>query len=241
MTAESNHRPYPCPKSPWVIEQSWDKLLFAHWPVPKDKILQQLPPQLQLDLYQGQAWVGITPFYLRGMRPRGFFSIPGISDFPEINVRTYVTYKNKPGIYFFSLDTTSLLAVMGARSLYHLPYFKASISWTYQNDTMDYRHCRHEDVAFRAFYGPVSTVFQAVKDSLEYWLVERYCLYTVDKNQHLYSADIHHGPWPLQQAAADITENSLIQYHLGPLSLNEPLYHYSHHQKTLIWPVRRLT
>src|SRR5947207_7616312 len=108
------HRPWPLPKGPWIMTQTWDNLLFAHWPISPDAMRQVVPPALELDTYDGKAWLGIVPFEITDFRPRSFPGIPGLSTFPEINVRTYVTLGGKPGVYFFSLDAANLPAVIGA-------------------------------------------------------------------------------------------------------------------------------
>lgn len=105
--------------------QCWRDLLFAHWPVPAESLRRLVPAGLTLQEFEGRAWVGVTPFLLTGLRPRALPAIPGLSRFPEINVRTYVTAQDRPGVFFFSLDAGSTLAVIAARALYSLPYFRA--------------------------------------------------------------------------------------------------------------------
>src|SRR5207302_9722360 len=120
---ETAHRPWPLPESPWIGMQVWHGLLFAHWPVSPDVMRPLVPPQLRLDTYDAQCWVGIVPFHMSGVRMRGIPPLPGLSAFPELNVRTYVSCKDKPGVYFFSLDAANVPAVWAARSFFHLPYF----------------------------------------------------------------------------------------------------------------------
>src|SRR5918911_1562788 len=121
--AEVAHRPWPVPRGPWVMAQRWSNLLFIHRPAAVDLVRRLVPRSLELDLFNGAAWVSVTPFYLSHLRPRGLPALPWISEFPELNVRTYVTLGGKPGVYFFSLDAGSPVAVAGARAVYHLPYF----------------------------------------------------------------------------------------------------------------------
>src|SRR5688500_15722341 len=122
------HRPWPVPPSPWIMTQTWSKLLFAHWPVPPEQIRPLLPPSVTLDTFDGQAWVGVVPFDIPNIRPRFLPPIPTMAHFLELNVRTYVTRDGKPGVWFFSLDAASRLAVEGARLAFHLPYFNAQMS-----------------------------------------------------------------------------------------------------------------
>src|SRR3954467_8766290 len=122
---ETAHRPWPMPASPWIMTQTWHDLLFAHWPVDARTLQAHLPAGLPLDRHDGQAWIGIVPFHITNLAPRGVPSVPFVSAFPELNVRTYVTLDGKPGGFFFSLDAGSAIAVAGARTLFHLPYFTA--------------------------------------------------------------------------------------------------------------------
>src|SRR3954462_5743825 len=119
---ETAHRPWPLPSGPWTLAQSWEDLLFAHWRVDAGQVRKLVPPGLELDEHDGSAWLGVTPFVLTGFRLRGTLPLPRVSAFPELNVRTYVTVDDRPGIWFFSLDTPSRLAVEGARRAYKLPY-----------------------------------------------------------------------------------------------------------------------
>src|SRR5918992_4461493 len=126
ILGRTEHRPYPLPDGTWALGMSWRDLLFMHWPVRADFLRPLVPPALKLDTFDGSAWVGVVPFRMTGVRPRFVPPVPGMSAFPELNVRTYVTpaaTKEKPGVWFFSLDATNPLAVRAARWTYHLPYF----------------------------------------------------------------------------------------------------------------------
>src|SRR4051812_2149883 len=125
VTREREHRPWRIPDRSWIMAQTWTNLLFAHWDVAPKAIADSMPHELPLDTYEGRAWIGITPFGVRNLRPRLAWPLPFLSAFPEINVRTYVNVDGKAGIYFFSLDAGSRLAVAAARRLYRLPYFVA--------------------------------------------------------------------------------------------------------------------
>ena len=119
------HRPWPLPDGPWVMGQTWADLLFCHWPVAPETIRPHVADALDLDLFDGDAWVSVTPFEVQGTRVRGTLPPPLLSRFPELNVRTYVTFGERPGIWFFSLDAANPFAVEGARRLYRLPYHRA--------------------------------------------------------------------------------------------------------------------
>jgi uncharacterized protein YqjF (DUF2071 family) len=206
-----------------------------HWRVDADSLRELLPAQLTLDLHAGDAWLGVTPFRVSGLRLRGLPPVPVLSSFPEVNVRTYVTYEGKPGIWFFSLDADSPWAVEAASRTYHLPYHHARITDERRGDRIDYRSDRTEatlDVSYR----PTGAPAVAEAGSLEYFLTERYCLYT-EHEGHLERAEIHHAPWPLQTADAELRENTM-----APVALDgDPLLHYSERQDVVIWSLERLS
>jgi uncharacterized protein len=209
------HRPWPLPRAPWIMAQRWSNLLFAHWPVPHDVLRPLVPAVLPLDLFQGgDAWVSITPFYLSRLRPRGLPAVRWISEFPELNVRTYVTLDGKPGVYFFSLDAGSALAVAGARAFYHLPYYEAAMTVHKARDGGIFYHSRRTQrgaaaADFNAHYRPTGVGAPAAAGSLDHWLVERYCLYAVERETRVYRAEIHHRPWTLQPAELRIELNTM--------------------------------
>jgi uncharacterized protein YqjF (DUF2071 family) len=243
MTAEQIlavqvHRPFPLPPSPWVLRQEWHNLLFAHWALAPEHVRAVLPKQLQLDTWTGNAYVGVVPFLLRNMAPRGVPSIPGISHFGEINVRTYVTYNGIPGVYFFSLDAANLSAVLGARFAYALPYFQAKFRVRMEGDHVHYESRRLQrplPAEFRGSYSPIGEVMEWVHpdESLDRFITERYCLYAVTK-RHVYRTNVHHLPWPLQPASAEIGVNSMAGT-LGVTLQGAPLLHYSRFMKVLTW------
>jgi uncharacterized protein len=239
------HRPFPLPSSPWVMTQIWNHLLFAHWPIAPEVLRPLLPPALPLDLFDGQSWVGITPFYMTHVCPRGLPPLPYLSQSAEINVRTYVLVENIPGIYFFSLDANNPLAAWLARMIFHLPYFVACMRIQRKGGSFHYYSQRIHSYApsgvFSATYRPISSVYQAQRGTLEYWLIERYCLYTVVERNKVFRATIHHKPWPLQQADAEIMYNSLASADGLHLPATPPLLHYAQKQEVLVWPLHRVS
>jgi len=244
ILAHQAHRPWPLPKQPWVLAQSWNQLLFAHWPVSVDVLRPLIPEQLPIDTFEGQAWVGVVPFYLSNFRARYLPSIPGTSAFCELNVRTYVTYDGKPGVWFFSLDAENALAVFVARLAYHLPYYNARMSLKQEGDTIVYEsHRTHRNAPageFSATYRPVSPVFRSTPGTLVHWLTERYCLYAADARGRLYRGDIHHMPWPLQDAQADIRVNTMALVAGIHLPDTAPLLHYAERIDMLTWYLARV-
>jgi uncharacterized protein YqjF (DUF2071 family) len=232
---ETEHRPWPVPSSSWVMGQTWDDLLFAHWRVDADTLRRHVPDELELEQHSGSAWIGVTPFFVTGLRARGLLPLPRVSSFRELNVRTYVTHGGKPGIWFFSLDASSQVAVEAARRFYRLPYFRAEIDVERRDGRIAYECARHEGKAFSATYAPVGDVSPAAAGSLEHFLTERYCLYARE-GARLYRADIHHRPWPLQRAEATIDLNSMPPDGI-PLD-GEPVLHFSRRQDVVIWPLQ---
>src|SRR5438067_301567 len=136
LNMQLDHRPWPVPPGPWIMHMTWNNLLFAHWPVHIEQLRPHVPLQLPIDTYDGQAWLAIVPFTMTNVRPRFIPPLPYFSAFPELNVRTYITMENKPGIWFFSLEAARLLAVIGAKMTYHLPYYHAAMSARIQNNTV---------------------------------------------------------------------------------------------------------
>ena len=243
----TEHRPWPLPRGPWVMAQTWYDLLFAHWPVPLEHLRALVPPVLPVDTFDGQAWVGVVPFGMRGVRPRGVPPIPGFSAFPELNVRTYVTLEDKPGVFFFSLDAANPVAVVAARALYSLPYFWARMSLRRAGaagEWVDYASRRllprQGSAWFRGRYRPTGEAFHPERGSLEDFLTERYCLYTVDRRGRAYRADIHHPPWPLQAAEAEFRVNTMARAHGVALPETPPLLHFAPLQQMVAWPIRRV-
>ncbi|MCI3920968.1 DUF2071 domain-containing protein [Paenibacillus sp. TRM 82003] len=242
LSKQTEHRPWPLPSGPWVMKQSWNRLLFAHWEVAADRLRPLVPPQLELDTYDGKAWVAVVPFDMSGIRLRGLPPIPGTVAFPECNVRTYVTVQGKPGVYFFSLEAANALAVALARRFFHLPYFRADMRMAEAGGSIRYDSRRTHGGApaavFEGSYGPTSETYRAEAGSLEAWLTERYCLYTVHEGT-VYRGDIHHEPWPLQRAEAELRANTLAAASGIELPNTAPLLHYASTLDVLIWPLAR--
>ncbi len=159
------HRPYTVPSGSWALFMSWHDLLFMHWPIPEEALRSLIPPALHLDTFDGSAWLGITPFRMSGTRPRSLPSVPPLSNFPELNVRTYVTAEDKPGIWFFSLDARNPVAVRLARATFSLPYFDAEMFCHVVGDEVRYRSVRtHRGASpteFAARYRPVGGPFNS--------------------------------------------------------------------------------
>jgi uncharacterized protein YqjF (DUF2071 family) len=232
----TDHRPWGLPPGPWIMMQTWSDLLFAHWPVSVDALRPLVPEPLVIDTFERSGWLGITPFDLR-LRPRG---LPNLFHFPELNCRTYVVYRGKPGIFFFSLDAGSRLAVWGARMFFLLPYFYAKMKIQRRGEMLTYSsHRIDQSASFGAQYRPEGPVRLADRGTLEHWLTERYCLYTYSQSHsQLFRGEIHHLPWPLQRATCELGENTIPARHGISLPNAAPLFHFAAQLEVLIWPLR---
>jgi uncharacterized protein YqjF (DUF2071 family) len=237
---ELEHRPWPLPDGPWLQGQTWCDLLFAHWRVPVERLRRVVPPRLPLHLYDDEsAWLGITPFVVKGLRLRGTPPLPWVSHFPELNVRTYVEIDGKPGIYFFSLDAGRRAAAIAARRTYRLPYHHARMKVNKVGARIAYESERIDSsgppASFRASYGPVGP---RTDDRLARWLAERYRAYIVDEQQRPLRIDIHHPPWLLEPAEGKLEAQGMAGQ-IGIELEGDPLLHFSARQDTLIWPLKR--
>lgn len=235
--AETEHRPWPLPEGAWVLAQTCGDLLFAHWRVDGDAVRRHVPDRLEVQEHDGSVWLGVTPFVMKDVRARGTFPLPVVSSFRELNVRTYVTDGEKPGIWFFSLDASSQLAVAVARRFYKLPYFRADMTFERRRGRVFYECVRDEKSAFSASYAPTGSIFEARPGSLEHFLIERYCLYAADRGT-LCRAEIHHPPWSLQPAEATIDLNTMPPHDIDVAG--DALFHYSARQDVAVWPLQLL-
>ncbi len=241
----TEHRPYPLPKGAWVLRMRWLDLLFMHWPVPETSLRSLVPPALKLDTFDGSAWLGITPFRMERTHPRFLPAVPWLSSFPELNVRTYVTVEGKPGIWFFSLDAGNPIAVRLARATFSLPYFDAEMSSRASGGEVRYRSVRTHKGApparFAASYRSTGEPFRSRPGTLEYFLTERYCLYSADvRGRRVWRGDIHHLPWPLQEAESELEEFQMTAQIGVTLPDAKPLLHYARCLDVVAWPPRRI-
>lgn len=227
-----------------MLFMSWRDLLFMHWPVAESTLRPLIPSALRLDTFDGSAWLGITPFSMNGTRPRFLPSVPPLSNFPELNVRTYVTAEGRPGIWFFSLDARNPVAVRLARAGFRLPYFDARMSCDVADDEVRYEsvrtHRKAKEARFAGRYRPVGDRFHSRPGTLEHFLTERYCLYAVDGRGNVFRGDIHHHPWPLRRAELEVESLAMTEQIGVALPHSEPLLHFSKRLDTLAWPPRRI-
>lgn len=219
----------------------WHDLLFMHWPVPAALLRAQLPAGLELDTFEGEAWIGVVPFRMSGIRHRFSPPLPWLSAFPELNVRTYVTSRGRRGVWFFSLDAANPVAVRAARWLFHLPYFDARMTCVRDGEGVKYSSMRtHRGApacAFEADYRPTGPPRQAAPGTLDDFLTNRLSLYAADRRGRVYRGDIEHAPWPLQAAEAEVRVNSMTAPVGIRLPPRPPLLHFARILDVWAWRI----
>ncbi len=238
-----DHRPWPVPDRRWTWRQRWCDLLFAHWPIPVAELRHLVPAGLRVQEFGGSSWIGVVPFRMEGVARRPFPTVPGLSAFPEINLRIYVERDGKPGVWFLSLEATNPLAVWAGRQWFHLPYQRARIAFTGDAAGFNIVSERREPgpaVHIEATYRPVSEPALAQPGSLEAFLVERYCLYASSPDGRLFRTEVHHGPWPLQKAEGTIVATQLLRPHGLACNGAAPVLHYSRGVDVVAWAPERL-
>jgi uncharacterized protein YqjF (DUF2071 family) len=225
------------------MSMRWHDLAFLHWPVEAAALRPFIWPLLELDTFEGQAWLGVTPFRMTRVRPRWLPPAPALSAFPELNVRTYVTEGGKPGVWFLSLDAGNPVAVWLARWTFHLPYYRARMSCIADDGGVTYKSLRTHrgahPASFVGRYEPAGDVYRSRRGTLEYWLTERYCLYTVARGI-LYRGEIHHAPWPLQAASVEIEANTMAEATGLRLPRDPPHTHFARELDVVAWMLERV-
>ena len=221
------------------MRMRWVDLLFAHWPMPVETLRPLVPPGLELDTFDGQAWLGIVPFRMEDVAPRFLPALPALGAFPELNVRTYVRRGKRRGVWFLSLDAASRFAVEGARAAFHLPYFRARMSSETEAGWVDYRSERVDGrgpvARFEGRYRPIGPVEPAAPGSLAAFLTDRRGLYAVDAAGALSWTAIRHDPWPLQPAEAEIRVETMAAAHGIELPAVPPLLHFAKRLDVVAW------
>lgn len=239
-----DHRPWALPSARWQWRQSWHDLLFAHWPVPAAALRPFVPQTVTIQEFDGTSWVGLVPFRMAGVMRRPFPDLPWISAFAEMNLRLYVEVGGKPGVWFISLDAANPLAVWAARRFFHLPYFNAAMTLAAEAQRIRYASVRAGSgprVAFKGTYWPTGPVLETRRGTIEHFLTERYCLYTQHRDGALLRAEVHHFPWPLQTAEAEIEENTIAVAQGIAIDGPPALLHFSRQLDVVVWPVEVVT
>ncbi|MGH9943856.1 MAG: YqjF family protein [Pyrinomonadaceae bacterium] len=227
-----------------LMRQWWGKLLFMHWRVPAEELRPLIPSRLEIDTFDGSAWIGVVPFTMWGVRQSWLPAVPRLSAFHELNVRTYVHLDGVPGVWFCSLDAANPLAVWGARRFYHLPYFNARMSLDQRGQTITYRsertHRGAPSASFAATWEIGDPLGQTQPDALDFFLTERYCLYAAAPDGRLYRCRIFHEPWPLRAASLTDFRATMIEAQGLQAPADGPLLHYAEALKVDVWPLARV-
>ena len=248
------HRPWLPPDAQWLFSQSWNDVLFAHFAVEPSVLRPLVPDMLTLELHDGAAWLTILPFCTSHLRPSGVPPLPKLSFFPQVNLRTCVTRDGKAGIFNFSVDAASLSAVWFARVFFRVPYWHAAIDVS--GATNRARKSGEDAIRFRSrrlhgpaalsgpatldvAYAPASAAEKAKPGSLDAFLTERYCVYSFHRGK-LYRTELHHQPWPLQQASVELRSNTLAETLGLSLPAMPDLCHFSRCNKLLTWAPERV-
>lgn len=220
-------------RKPWILTQTWQDVLFLHWPVPPAMLEQHIPIDLKVDLFEQNAWLSIVLFKVNGQRIRLLPAFPGTDSYVQLNIRTYVTYRGKQGIYFFNLDVTNRFVAQLA-SMGGLKYRYAKMALQLKDNSYFFTsHSNKFKERARISYKPLSS--ETPSSSFDKWLVERYCSWTKSKNV-LLRIDIHHLPWQLQKAQINIESNTLAPFTNEMLQRTQPIVHYAKCKKTNIFP-----
>jgi uncharacterized protein len=225
------------PEGSPVMHQTWENLLFLHWSMDPRVMRPHIPDALELDLFEDRAWVGVTPFAVTGLHLPSLPAIPGFDSFLELNVRTYVHYRGMPGVWFFSLDASKTIPAMAARFLYGLPYFKAEMEFLANGAAFSFssRRLDRSGARFEARWRMGELLRDADAESLAFFLVERYCLFT-GSTERLSKTRIYHHPWILEEGLLESHHSSMISAAGLPDPVAAPLVHFSRSLNVEVWP-----
>ena len=203
-----------------------------------------IPAELEIETFEGKAWLGVVPFRMSGVRLHWTPAVPWLSAFPELNVRTYVSAQGKSGVWFFSLDAANLVAVAAARLFFHLPYFRARMACRDVDGWIQYQsertHSGASPAVFEARYRRAGEAFEPPRGTLAHFLTERYCLYSAGSGGRVYRGEIHHPPWLLQPAEAQFARNSMVEAAGLTIPGEPPLLHFALRQNMVAWAPRRI-
>lgn len=207
-----------------------------HWRIDEEKLRPLIPERLKIDTFNGEAWIGVIPFTMWNVRPSFTPPVPWLSEFHELNVRTYVHYEGVPGVWFFSLDANSSVAVFGARTVFNLPYFNAEINLEQDGNRIDYSLTRTDKppAEFNATWTIGEKLGQSDPDSLDFFLTERYCLYA-RRAERINRLRIHHRPWVLFEAETQSYNSTMIESHGLPAPVDKPFLHYAEEIEVDFW------
>ena len=228
--------------SPWIMYQAWRSLLFLHWPIAPEKLRPLVPPELELDLYDGMAWVTLVPMYMDQLHLRFLPPIPGTSHFPELNLRTYVTHKGSSGVFFFSIDAGAPFGAWVARTFFHLPYVGATMTWQTQGTAIDFGCQRSAHAGLPAAqcqirYTPKGPLQPSQPGSLTAFLAERYASFSVGMFGLVFQGNLYHTPWQMQDADVVISQNTMLTAMGIDVGDTQPIAHFSPGTDSYMYPI----
>lgn len=233
ILSSTSHREYTYPDKSWTYYQEWNRAVFLHWEISLEILKELVPKELTIDTINGKAYISIVPFTMENIRPKYLPSIGFISNFHEINVRTYVVQNGKKGVYFLNIEAEKLISVLVSKHLSGLPYEKAKIIRN-QNTFQSNNSAKNFNLTID--YSIESSIIN--KTELDSWLTERYCLYLKEKKQ-IFRYDIHHKEWPLNHIKINLLN---LNYNIGNLELTNENYiaHYSKGIEVIAWDKVRI-
>ena len=238
IISQTGHRLRPLPKMPWLMALNEEHVLFMHWPLPVEQLRPLVPPKMEIDTYNGQAWLSLIPFRMGNLHLRDLPPVPGTSTVIQVGLRTYIHVNHEPAIYYLTLYADNLLYMWIARHLFQLPYHKAQMKFN-QNDAGFHFEC-HDPASGAEFVGsyrPFGHSSPAKPGSLEYFLLERYTLFAQSPEGGLYRGEVHHLPWPVQSVEVKIERNTIPNTVGITLPQTDPLLHFSPGVHDIAWPV----
>ena len=237
-------RSIPVPDRSWASYQSWDNLLTCHWPVDVAVLRPKVPAELEIDTYDGQAWIALIPMFMGTIRLRDLGGIPTESHFPELNFRTYVRYGGRSGVYFFHVYASALLVDLGARMFFHTPYAPAIVDFNQASDggfTFKSHRLLPPQQTFEAEYRPKGTPSPAPPGSLLEFQAERYSGFAKTETGAIVRGDLIHDPWLLQEVDFEVQQNTVLQAAGFDLPMSPAMAHYAPGVDVVLWTFEDVT
>jgi len=235
----------PIPRGTPIMRMRWRHLMFAHWRVTPESLRRRVPDAFEIDTFDGSAWIGLVPFTMLDVSPIMLPRLPirGVTNFHECNVRTYVRRGADHGVYFFSLDAASRLAVWAARTFFHLPYFNARIDLQRAGDEVTYRVHRLDEprATMHCRWCAGRRCEPSQPGDLAHFLTERYQLMTTDRLGRPRRCRIWHEPWPLREASLTVLDDELVSKVGVQIPMKEPVTHHVDELDVRAWPLQRMT
>lgn len=231
----TSHRTWKNPNINWSFYQEWNKAIFLHWEIEKEIVEKWIPSGVKIDTYNGKAWISLVAFTMENIRPRLLPAFSPISNFHEINLRTYVIKENKPGVYFLNIEAQKWFSAYISRKISGLPYQKSDITHDIKEKKL-FAHFKKKGFNLEIDYKIGNLI--ADKNALDVFLSERYCLY-LDLNNEIIRYEIHHLPWQINELTCTKLKTN---YFIEDIDLNRKpdLIRYSEGIQVLAWKQEKL-